>query len=297
MHSDVLEALINIGALDSLERNRKMLLSNLDYLLEIMNYSSTEEMDSLFNDAQNNQAELNKLTLKPCLPWTFTEELKEEKQALGFYLDRNPLTFYTPELKHLGNLINLKELSLGRVEKEFWVAAYIYDYWITLDDKNNKKAEIQIEDKTETLHLFVNTRKYIELQHLLDRDCVLLLKMQRVYYEEQTRYFIQKAFSLEKLRQNFTKQLILDLSNQKNITELLTKLKDILNKNTGEASVHLKITFQSQESVRQKTTLIELTQKTKVSGDLLDALSCFIPLENISLKYSADFWQQMNNLK
>ena len=203
----VLTNLIKTGALDSLERNRHKLFENLNYLSEIAKFNSNakEQMDTLTGA----DTPLESIKLHDCPTWSFLEELQESKKTLGFYLNKNPLSFYINDFKSFHGLINLKNLDLGRAKKKNWVVCYIQYLRITLNDKNTKTAEVFLEDFSAEMGFFINLDKNPTIEPLLDRDRALLVQVSQVHYEEQNKFFIQKVLSLEQIRQDFTNKLSL----------------------------------------------------------------------------------------
>jgi DNA polymerase-3 subunit alpha len=102
----VVESLIACGAYDSLERNRARLLAGLD---DVLRWASlrAEERDSpqigLFANAS-----AGSLTTPAPLPetpsWSAQEELRRERETLGFFITGHPLDRYEHDLRRFTNV-------------------------------------------------------------------------------------------------------------------------------------------------------------------------------------------------
>ncbi len=285
----VLTNIIKIGALDSLERNRHKLFKNLDYLSEIakFNSNSNEQMDTL---VVGNDTPLESIKLQECPTWSFLEELQESKKTLGFYLNKNPLSFYINDLRSFNGLINLKSLDLGRAGKKSWVACYIQYLRITLNDKNIKTAEIFLEDFSAEMSFFINLNKNPAIESFLDRDRALLVQFSQARYEERNKFFIQKVFSLERLRKDFVSKINLHFSydrlptKKEDLSDFWMEIKNLISKNNDKVS-QTNVVLQIEKKDRT-IHCIESHKKVHASKSFIEDLTRFLPLKNIHFDYN-----------
>lgn len=99
----VIESLVKCGAFDSIERNRARLLNALD---EVMRWAanraeerSTKQM-GLFGNAGGFD---EPPPLPPAAPWHPDEELRAEREAIGFFITGHPLDRYAHDLRRFTN--------------------------------------------------------------------------------------------------------------------------------------------------------------------------------------------------
>jgi DNA polymerase-3 subunit alpha len=98
----VVESLVKCGAFDSLERNRARLLGGLD---DVMRWAATraEERDA----AQMGLFAAGGVDTPPALPdvppWGAEEELRAEREAIGFFITGHPLDRYEQDLRRFTN--------------------------------------------------------------------------------------------------------------------------------------------------------------------------------------------------
>ena len=96
-----IEQLIKAGAFDCLEKNRNKLFSNIENLLKHISASSetkSSAQTSLFG-AEELSSEI-KLVNAP--DWQNIEKLRQEAEAVGFYLSAHPLDAYRESIERLG---------------------------------------------------------------------------------------------------------------------------------------------------------------------------------------------------
>jgi DNA polymerase-3 subunit alpha len=103
----VLESLIACGAFDSIERNRARLWTALDDALKWAALRA-EEMTSpqlgLFAAARGGTVDVTPPPLPACEPWKPEEELRHERESIGFFITGHPLDRYLKDLRKFTNV-------------------------------------------------------------------------------------------------------------------------------------------------------------------------------------------------
>jgi DNA polymerase-3 subunit alpha len=103
----VLESLIACGAFDSLERNRARIWTALDDVLRWANLRAEERTSpqlGLFAAARGGAADATPPPLPACEPWSSDEELRHEREAIGFFITGHPLDRYLKDLRRFTNV-------------------------------------------------------------------------------------------------------------------------------------------------------------------------------------------------
>src|SRR5213593_3049339 len=112
----VVESLVKCGAFDSLERNRARLLASLD---EVMRWGAAraEERSAqqigLFGPAAGGDAP-PPLATSPA--WSAEEELRAEREAIGFFITGHPLDRYAQDLRKFTNATTATLRARGAAE-------------------------------------------------------------------------------------------------------------------------------------------------------------------------------------
>lgn len=158
-----LESLIQAGALDGFGYDRKLLLTNSDYLLSFMKQvkeRAQTKQDSLFSGTSI--AMDHKLTLKSAPEATLDEKLKWEKFFLGLYVSSHP---FAKLATRLGNCI-VPIASLESHTRDAWVV--IGGVVDSVKKKITKKGSIMlfvtIADESGSQELLVFPKVYEQTQ-------------------------------------------------------------------------------------------------------------------------------------
>ena len=149
-----LENLVTSGALDCLNPNRKQMYESVGEIIRHSN-SKQQERESdqigLFGDTEVN---VLSLPLSVTRDWSASERLKEEFNAVGFFLSAHPLDQYTKALKKL-NVINYSDLQLYGKTGSLVLAGLVISLKKRVSAKGNKYAFIQLSDPSASFELTI----------------------------------------------------------------------------------------------------------------------------------------------
>lgn len=291
-NSRVLKALICSGSLDNLHSHRKQIFENLNLLEEVSHYNETireSEQLSFFSDQDTKEPSLD---LKNTDSWRFAELLLKEKEVLGTYLSINPLRFYRQELHSCKFLLEMKQLFTTKLNI-FWFAGYIETIFIRMSDTTSrKKAEILLEDKTGKEKFYLSEKKYEAWQNFLNQDEVVFCQLKKSTNLKFGGYYIQTIVPLSNIRQKyaremrllFTKEILLPEKNQQQ--KIWQAIQRLLVQHKGITSV--KIVFSFKKKYR-----IQLAEKILITPQLVNALTRFLPIENIFFLYTAEITEEL----
>jgi DNA polymerase III subunit alpha len=99
----VIESLVKCGAFDSLERNRARLLASLDDVMRWAASRAEERASAQVSLFAGNGASEQPPTLPAAPAWTAEEELRAEREAIGFFITGHPLDRYEQDLRKFTN--------------------------------------------------------------------------------------------------------------------------------------------------------------------------------------------------
>ena len=102
MNKRMIENLIISGAFDSLHKNRKELLNNVEELLKYSQSVQQEQNSPQDNLFGSKDVEMSKPRLEQSADFSELEKLNEEYKAVGFYLSAHPLSMYKDKWSRLG---------------------------------------------------------------------------------------------------------------------------------------------------------------------------------------------------
>jgi DNA polymerase-3 subunit alpha len=97
----LLENMIRAGALDSLDADRAKLLGNVETIMRHAQAAAADRSSSQVSLFGGAGAAEPPMKFKACEPWSVTQKLGEERDAMGFYLSAHPLDVYGDALERL----------------------------------------------------------------------------------------------------------------------------------------------------------------------------------------------------
>lgn len=147
------EFLIQAGAFDDLEPNRRAIDASLDTLLKLGSKKSKQR--TLF---EHKEAEV---TLENVEPWDLFDQLNREKEAIGFYLSQHPLDPYHPFIQHY----NLE----ASTESNHRFVGMIRQKNERISKNGNKFAYVTLTTRTATVDLLM----FAEQLESFKNACVL----------------------------------------------------------------------------------------------------------------------------
>ena len=184
LNKRVLESLVRAGAFDSLAARRAQLLAVLDRAMDLGQKRQRESQSTQSGFAFGSQEAAAPPALDlPDLPeWPEAERMAGEKEVLGFYVTGHPLEKYRTII---ASLTQHDSSSLEELEHESPVtlAGILTGLRVRPSKKGDLWASAQLEDHRGAAELLVFPKDYQQLQGVLKRDAVLLVKG-RVRHEE-----------------------------------------------------------------------------------------------------------------
>lgn len=174
----VLEALVRAGALDSLDSNRRKLLEYVDAattFAEMANRNRLAGQESLFGEGQDVQGVPSYPQLPEVEPFSRSEILAMEKEAMGIYLSDHPLRGYERSILGVADqpCAAISELEDGKAVK---LAGVIASLRTTITkSKGEKMATLVLEDFSGQTTLIVFPATYAKYQEIIKKDTVVKL--------------------------------------------------------------------------------------------------------------------------
>ncbi|MFN3926167.1 MAG: OB-fold nucleic acid binding domain-containing protein [Pseudanabaenaceae cyanobacterium] len=227
-----LEALIQAGAMDSINRNRRQLMQDLEVTLEWANRRARESASGQTNLLDllgaDSQTEFTAPTTAPVEDYSPAEKLQLEKELLGFYLSNHPLKEISESAKLLVPT-SLRDLHEIHENTNVTGIAMITDIKDITTRKGERMAVMQIEDLTGSGEAVVFPKSYERLKQYLHKDQRLMFWGKTDRREEHMQIIIEDAQPVENLQ--FIR-LELPMEQALNKQEL-HRLREIIQQNNG----------------------------------------------------------------
>ncbi len=175
LNRKALEGLVNSGAFDSLEPNRRQMLYNIDSLLTAVENEkrfSAEGQLNLFEE----MGESNTFIPHPMPEMDEDVKLSLEKEATGLYLSGHPLDRYSSVLSRMGLNKTTDILSDSKADgSRVTLAGIVSPLKVRQLKNNNILATAQIEDMYSSVNITVFSKAYEQYRRLLVSGRPLIL--------------------------------------------------------------------------------------------------------------------------
>ena len=164
------------------------------------NSSSTQNKNqhSLFGEVAFAETSVPKLPI--CEPWNNLEQLKKEKEFLGFYLSGHPLDQFRFELKHF-NTHRIEELQDLKplLSREVAFGGMITEAEHRVSKNGKPFGSFTIEDFSESIRMNLFSEDYFKNKHLLEPGNFVFLKCKVQLRYNATDVYELKIISMQLL--------------------------------------------------------------------------------------------------
>ncbi len=262
-----MENLVRAGAFDSLHRNRRELLQNMDILLahaESLRREAESSQDNLFGGSD---AASQEITLQPCEDWRHGP-IERGFEALGLYLSAHPLDGYANQLSRL-RVISSADLDSmiepRRVQSRVNLAGSVTAKQVRVSQRGNKFAFIQFTDQTGVFELTFFSDILAESMEMLDSERPLLVSANLKLDENGPRLLAARVKLLDDAIAAWHGGVGIWVQDQKP----LEQIKELLVADgPGKSEVKLNI------MIKDHAVSIALPGKYELSGDFRQNLRC-----------------------
>ncbi|TXI18328.1 MAG: DNA polymerase III subunit alpha [Nitrosomonas sp.] len=204
----VMESLIRVGAFDTINPNRAMLMASVGLAIESAEQSSrSSSQANLFGEASD-QPHMQPQLLTARV-WTDREKLHHEKIGLGYYFSGHPFDTYAPELKRFIRT-RLDRLTANREPQ--LLAGIIHSIRVQMT-RRGRMGVINLDDgkaRVEVVvfsELFDTHRNWLKEDQLLIVDAKIGARNYNGSEEEELRITAEQLYDLAAIRTRFAKQI------------------------------------------------------------------------------------------
>jgi DNA polymerase-3 subunit alpha len=241
VNKKVLESLVKAGAYDSMGITRAAAMDSVTTALNGSGSRNTGQQ-SIFGEEMFEQA-------PPVEEWDEAELLRNEKEALGFYITGHPLTKYdmlltklkakkTTELEHIPDR---SDIIVGGVLR-------------SLKKKNVKStgdlmAYITLEDSEGSVEVIVFSELYKNSVHVLKKDMLLLVKGSIDRDEKGVRVRAKEVSNLDDAGKISVRRMEVRIDEALGSSENLHGIRDLVAQYPGDCQLFLKIRLKKTQTV------------------------------------------------
>ncbi|MGG6296001.1 OB-fold nucleic acid binding domain-containing protein [Leptolyngbya sp. AN02str] len=202
-----LEALIQCGAMDCLEPNRRQLMADLDLVLDWAQSRAKDRaigQGSLFDMfAEAGGGDLGGFEEAPKAPavddFPKQEKLKLEKELLGFYVSDHPLKSVREAAKVLAP-ISLSDLGDQHENVTLSAVVMLANVKPVMTKKGDRMAILTIEDLTGQTEAVVFPRTFERIGHLISPDARLMVWGKVDKRDDRTQLIVEDAEPIDEVQ-------------------------------------------------------------------------------------------------
>jgi DNA polymerase-3 subunit alpha len=185
-----------------------------------------------------------------CEPWTLTELLEHEKDVTGMFMSGHPLDHFRFEIAYygitkLGEFNEIKEaINLqSNPGKTYRLAGLVVDAQHRVSRTGKQFGSFFIEDYTGKSEFMLWGDDYARYSQFLEkgRNLYITGSFRLRFNKAEFEFKIERITMLENIKQQLTKQLVLDIEARQVNEQLLTFLQENVKKHPGRSGLKLNI--------------------------------------------------------
>ncbi len=258
-----LENLIRAGAFDSLTMNRKRLFEGVEMIVRQAGAAASERNSDQIGLFGAEESITTTIALPEIPDWLPMDRLKEEFDAIGFYLSAHPLDSYAKGLERL-RVKTFGELLASGTSGPVKLAGAVISRKERTSQKGNKYAFVQLSDQTGVYEVTVFSEVLSAHRDKLEAGNTLYVKAAAQFEGESVRLTVQGFQALDQATAGTSAGLKIFID----APGSLSPLKEILDqegKGKGEVTLISQINEDTEIEVR-------LPDKYNVSAVLAQAV-------------------------
>ncbi|MFH1753847.1 MAG: DNA polymerase III subunit alpha [Candidatus Omnitrophota bacterium] len=249
----VLESLIKCGAFDSFKLHRSQLMAILDQAMEVAGGIQKDRMKgqlSFFDTFEDQKGFKETFQDIPNIPeWPENQLLAYEKQLLGFYVTKHPLTRYEKLLKTYSTC-GTTELAGLRDGDEAFVGGIINKVKFTVTKRTGEKmAIVKLEDLKGMVEVLVFPSTFQKIGGLIKDDAIIFVKGRISLREQDPKIMADDIIPLDEVKKRYTKSVAINVMSAGLEKNTLNTIKGILANHRGPIPVYVTITTPSDRKV------------------------------------------------
>lgn len=286
-----LESLIQAGAFDELNRNRRQLLENMEV---IISYGSrVQEMENsnqsdLFGDGTGSASAIDEPVLDEVHPWSNIERLNKERELIGFYLSGHPLSKYKEDVEMFcSHTLDAKEMESLPNRTDVRCAGIITQVKRVTDKKGRPFAFLQMEDLHGTVEVIAFNEVYDRSLGMIQVDTLVVVDGSIDTRRGKPQIIANSFERIESMREKYQNQIELkiDIDTSQVDEEQLHRMADLFEQHQGETNVRFNVL--SKEAKRPFAMHV---RKFVVdpNDELLGGLKSLVGNESVNLRRNAN---------
>ncbi|MCZ2355122.1 MAG: DNA polymerase III subunit alpha [Bacteroidia bacterium] len=281
LNKKLLESLALAGAFDSFQipRNCYTLDNQIDstFIDKLLAYAAKVVQEknslqkSLFGDTSKSP-----VIAKPQPPtenphWTLFDDLKQEREVIGFYLSAHPLDKFRVEINSFASN-SIRDLESALAQQTIKIAGIVTKTVERISKSGKRYATFQFEDYTGSIDISLFGDDYIKFKNYLDINQCLLIsgQMEPSFRDSDSLDFRPKQIQLlSEIGEKQTQEIILELDTSDIEENLMQNIHTLVQKNSGNKQLKFKI---RDSNTGEHFNLLAARYRVNISPEFIEKL-------------------------
>jgi DNA polymerase-3 subunit alpha len=273
-----LESLVQAGAFDSLDSHRARFMENIERATAFGQAAQNHlqiGQSSLFEAGGQEEVISTTPSLLPAETWSEQEKLAREKAVLGFFVSGHPLLKFEDEIRDFVT-VRFGEVSDFRGSVSARACGIITAVRRKIDRRNNTMAFVTLEDFTGKGECIVFSDPFSRYSSLLVEDALIMVVGKAEVNGDNVKILVNEVYPLEKVRETFTKRVILSIDIDRLNEESIVRLRELIEEHPGTCPCYIQVR-------NAKTTTLFQSQRYSVipSRDFVDQVHTMLGPKSI----------------
>lgn len=269
-----LEGLVLAGAFSGLYRNRKELFNNIEMLI---NYGSKvrDAVESMAGGLFGDSFDENSVT-KPELAafddWSREENLKNEREVMGFYMSGHPMHQYELEDRSFSNIEHIEDIAETGMDN-IRVCGIINNLETRMDKKGNRMAIFALNGLRGTFECMMFASVYEKYYNVVTPENPVILSGKAEPTGDVVKIMADEAIPLNTARKNLVKFLRISVENDNNVINNLEKLKQYVSAGNGGVPLMIELLEPEEEGYMRVRKFISRKYNVDVNSTAIDKIA------------------------
>lgn len=268
VNKKTLEGLIQAGAFDSIEKNRRKLFYNLEratlYAQRYKEMPESKGQEGLFAAPKANANGLGDLKLQDYEEYPEIEKLNLERAAIGFYVSGHPLDRYRKEIKNHISLSFGSDASEDEIDKMGTVkmCGAVSDLQIRSSKRGNKFVVFNLLDLYGTGECIAFSNLFESKQYLFKNDNLVFVEGKAEKNGEKIKLVVDNIYPLERIHEQLGQNITINVQEGKVTYDKLKRLKELVEANPGSCYLFFNVKDNGTKKIyKSKEYKINLTSE------------------------------------
>jgi DNA polymerase-3 subunit alpha len=284
VNKKTLEGLIQAGAFDSIDKNRRKLFYNLEratlYSQRYKEMPESKGQEGLFLAPKSNVNGHGDLKLQDYDEFPEIEKLNLERAAIGFYVSGHPLDKYRKDIKSHINLSFGSDASEEEIDRmgTAKMCGVISDLQIRSSKRGNKFVVFNLLDLYGTGECIAFSNLFESKQFLFKNDNLVFVEGKAEKNGEKIKLVVDNIYPIEKIHEQLGQNLTINIQEGKITFDELKRIKELIESHPGTCYLFFNIRGNGTKKIFKSKEF-----KVNPSSELISNLKKLVGEHNLNI--------------